>query len=117
MARKNRDEPTSENDEPEPVICPVCERIIPEDHIDRHHLVPKSKGGKETVFLHRVCHDQIHATFTDSQLAKKYSTVEAIVEEPAMQKFVAWIKNKPPTYADSAKESRQTSGSGRGRKR
>jgi hypothetical protein len=82
--------------EPEPTICPMCERVIPDDQQDAHHLVPKSKGGKKTVCLHRVCHDQIHAIFTDAQLAKKFSTIEAILEDPAVQKFVAWVKNKPP---------------------
>jgi hypothetical protein len=26
---------------------------------DAHHLVPKSRGGTETVWLHRICHRQI----------------------------------------------------------
>jgi hypothetical protein len=94
----------------------MCERVIPDDQKDAHHLVPKSKGGKITVCLHRVCHDQIHTIFTDSQLAKKFSTIEAILEDPAAQKFVAWIKNKPPGFSDSAKEAQQGYASGRGRK-
>jgi hypothetical protein len=106
MARKNRDEVASWDVEPEPVICPMCERAIPDDQKAAHHLVPKSKGGKKTVCLHRICHDQIHAIFTDSQLAKKFCTIEAILEDPAVQKFVAWVKNKPPGFSDSAKEQR-----------
>ena len=31
-----------------PVICPLCEREIPKQHIEAHHLVPKSKGGEVT---------------------------------------------------------------------
>jgi len=117
MARKNRDELASwDVAVPEPVLCPMCERVIPDDQQDEHHLVPKSKGGKKTVCLHRICHDQIHAIFTDAQLAKKFSTIEAILEDPAVQTFVAWVKNKPPGFSDSAKESRQSSGRGRGRK-
>ncbi|OJF98718.1 HNH endonuclease [Pararhizobium antarcticum] len=119
MARKNRDDASSWDTEtdPEPVLCPVCARVIPDDQQDAHHLVPKSKGGKKTVCLHRICHDQIHATFTDAQLAKKFSTIEAILEDPAMQTFVAWVKGKHPGFSDSAKPSRDASGSGRGRKR
>jgi hypothetical protein len=117
MARKNRDELAGWDEAaPEPVVCPVCERVIPDDQMDAHHLVPKSKGGKQTVSLHRICHDQIHAIFTDAQLAKKFSTIEAILEDPAVLTFVAWIKNKPPGFSDSARESRQSSGRGRGRK-
>jgi hypothetical protein len=105
MARKNRDDMASWYREPEPTICPICEREIPEDQKDEHHLVPKSKGGRATVCLHRVCHRQIHAIFTESQLAKKFSTVEALLEDPAVQTFVTWIKSKPPGFSDSAKES------------
>lgn len=116
MARKNRDEFASWDEaQPEPVFCPLCERVIPDEQMDAHHLVPKSKGGKKTVSLHRICHDQIHTIFTDAQLAKKFSTIEAILEDPAVQTFVNWVKNKPPGFADSAKESRQSSGRGRGR--
>jgi hypothetical protein len=117
MARKNRDDVDSWYVvEPEPVLCPICERVIPDEQKDDHHLVPKSKGGKKTVCLHRICHDQIHATFTVSELAKKFSTIEAILEDPAMQKFVAWVRSKPPGFSDSAKEPRHAHGSGRGRK-
>lgn len=116
MARKNRDEFDSRNVEPELAICPLCERVIPQGETENHHLVPKSKGGKITVGLHRVCHRQIHAIFTDAQLAKPFSTIEALLQDPAMQKFVAWIKSKPPGFSDAAKESRQGSGAGRGRK-
>ncbi len=115
MARKNRDEPASWDEAaPEPVYCPMCERVIPEDQQEKHYLVPKSKGGKETVCLHRICHDQIHVNLTDAQLAKKFSTIEAILEDPAIRTFVAWVKTKPPGYAAPPKEPRQ--GRGRGPK-
>lgn len=114
MARKNRDEFVSwDEPAPEPVSCPMCERVIPEDQRDEHHLVPKSKGGKKTVSLHRICHDQIHSIFTDAQLAKKFSTIEAILEDPAVETFVTWVRTKPPGFSDSAKESRQSFRRGR----
>lgn len=113
MARKNRDDVASWNVEPEPIFCPICERVIPDDQKDSHHLIPKSKGGKITVCLHQVCHNQIHAIFSEAQLAKKYFTIDALLEDPAMQKFVAWVKTKPAGFSDSAKESRSVAGRGR----
>lgn len=104
MARKNRDELASQDIEAEPVICPLCERAIPDDQIEDHHLVPKSKGGKIKVPLHRICHSHIHAAFTDAQLAKKFSTIAAILEDPAIQKFVNWVKTKPPGFDDKAED-------------
>jgi hypothetical protein len=115
MARKNRDEAASWDEAvPEPVFCPICERVIPDDQQEAHHLVPSSKGGKKTVCLHRICHGQIHSMFTDAQLAKTFSTVEAILEYPAMQTFVAWVKSKPPGFSDTAERSRQLPRRGRG---
>ena len=54
----------------EVLICPLCNRPIPDSEKDAHHLVPKSKGGRETQYLHRVCHRQIHALLTETELAK-----------------------------------------------
>jgi len=36
------------------VTCPLCDRVIPPAQADRHHLVPKSKGGRRTEFLHDI---------------------------------------------------------------
>lgn len=104
MARKNREDFASQDVEAEPVICALCERAIPADQIEDHHLVPKSKGGKMKVPLHRICHSHIHAAFTDAQLAKKFSTIAAILEDPTVKKFVGWVKTKPPGFEDEAKE-------------
>lgn len=78
-----------------PLFCPLCERIIPIAQRDAHHLVPKSKGGRETRFLHRICHRQIHALFTDKELANNYNNVAQLLTHPEMAKFVGWIKTKP----------------------
>jgi hypothetical protein len=72
--------------------------VIPPAQADRHHLVPKSKGGRQTEFLHRVCHRQIHALLTESELAGQYATVEALLQHPELQAFVAWVKTKPDDF-------------------
>lgn len=81
-----------------PVTCPLCDRVIPPAQADRHHLVPKSKGGHQTEFLHRVCHRQVHALLTESELARQYATVEALLQHPELQTFVAWVKTKPEDF-------------------
>ena len=80
------------------LICPLCEREIPPPQCDAHHLVPKSKGGRHTEFLHRVCHRQVHALFTETELARQYATVEALLAHAEMQTFVAWVKTKPDEF-------------------
>jgi 5-methylcytosine-specific restriction endonuclease McrA len=69
---------------PDATTCPLCDRVIPKSQRDAHHLVPKSKGGRQTEFLHRVCHRQIHALLSEAQLARQYATVEALLALPEL---------------------------------
>ena len=86
---------TQPTKEIESLICPICERVIPSSQKDAHHLVPKSKGGRATEYLHRICHRQIHALFTETELAKSLNTAESLKAEPDMQRFVSWVRKKP----------------------
>ena len=86
-------------------VCPLCGREIPPAQSDEHHLTPRLKGGKETTALHRVCHRQIHALFSEAELAQKYNTVDALLEVPEIQKFVHWVKTKPNNFCDGVKLS------------
>ncbi len=92
---------------PNPVICPICEREIPPAQMDAHHLIPRSKGGRETQYLHRICHRQIHALFTETELARHLNSADAIRQHPQMQSFIKWVKNKPDGFYERvAKSSR-----------
>lgn len=90
------------------MICPLCDReMVPGPTIDEHHLIPKLKGGRKgpTVILHKICHRFIHATFTEGELARTYNTIEKLLEQEAVQKFVKWVSKKPPEFYDSTKMS------------
>ncbi len=90
-----------------PIVCPICEREIPPAQMDAHHLIPRSKGGKETQYLHRICHRQIHALFTETESAKRLNSADAISQHPQMQRFIEWVKNKPEGFYERvAKSSR-----------
>ena len=80
------------------VICPICDRPIPESQKDAHHVIPKSKGGKDTQYLHRICHRQIHALFTETELANHLNTANALKENSELQKFIQWVKTKHDAY-------------------
>ena len=86
-------------------LCPLCGRPIPPSQQDEHHLVPKSKNGKETKTLHRVCHRQIHALFTENELAKRYCSPEALLEHPQIQEFVRWVSTKPNDFCPKVRAS------------
>lgn len=87
-------------------ICQLCMRPIPKTQRDAHHLIPKSRGGVETVILHRLCHRQVHAILTESQLANNHSTIEALRAHPEIAKFIEWITNKPTHIQAAIKRSR-----------
>lgn len=90
---------------PSVLICPVCEREIPDAEKDAHHLVPKSKGGRATEYLHRICHRQIHALFTETELARELNTAEALRAHPLMQTFIDWVATKPPGFYQRVSKS------------
>jgi RNase P subunit RPR2 len=73
-------------------ICEICEREgVP---ITKHHLIPKSKHGSETIDVCRPCGKQIHALFTLSELKNRYNTLQKLKREPRMVKFIDWIRKR-----------------------
>ena len=82
--------------------CPLCGRPIPPGvPQSRHHLVPKLRGGKggETVLLHHICHREIHATLSETELARDFATIEALRGHPRIARFVDWVRKRPPGFA------------------
>lgn len=91
--------------------CPLCGReMIPqkpgqESSVDRHHWTPRSQvrpqGKKgEVAVLHKVCHRMLHRLFSDAELATRYNSPESLLTEESVQKFVRWVRRKPPEYVD-----------------
>ena len=93
-----------------PVVCPLCDRPIPPSQRDAHHLVPKSRGGVQTAWLHRICHRQIHALFSETELARDYHRVDALREHPEMARFLAWVRRKPDDFFERTRKSQRLRG-------
>lgn len=91
----------------EPVICPLCDRAIPSSQRDAHHLTPKSRGGVQTVWLHRICHRQIHALFSESELAREYHQIDALRAHPEMLRFLEWVRRKPGHFFERTRKSQR----------
>lgn len=90
-----------------PDICPICEREIAEP-ANKHHLIPVSKGGKNTttVLLHKICHDKIHAVFTENELKRQYNTVESLQVHEEIANFIKWVRKKEPEFYDKSVKTR-----------
>ena len=81
-------------------ICCICHRPLGDVLIEEHHLKPKTFKGRDTVPIHKMCHQKIHATFSERDLLNYYHTADRIREHEEMQKFIKWIKRKEPGFYD-----------------
>jgi len=77
--------------------CWLCDRPLG-TRVQWHHVVPKAKGGRETVPLHPICHRTIHAHFTNAELARAAGSREVLLRNEAVGRFLRWIAGKPPDF-------------------
>lgn len=77
--------------------CWLCCRPLGA-RVEWHHPLPKSRGGRETVPLHPICHRTLHVTFANAQLARIGQNAAALRADPAIARFLAWIACKPPDF-------------------
>lgn len=106
MAKKNRDYLYEDDQPADPVLnCWLCAREMGEV-VEWHHPVPKSRGGKIREPVHPICHQTIHANFTNSDLEKRYATAQALLSHEEIRRFVDWVANKPPDFYAPTKERR-----------
>lgn len=48
--------------------------------------------------MHVICHSKIHSLFSEAELARNYSTVEALLGHAEIDRFVKWVKKRPPEF-------------------
>ena len=88
----------------EPIIvgvCPICDRDMWDGpSIDKHHMVPKSRGGKKTKFLHKICHRKIHSIWSNKELEKEFNDPDVIIQNEEIKKFIQWVQKKTPDFYD-----------------
>ena len=87
-------------------ICELCNRSV--STITKHHLIPLEKGGKkfETLSLCPTCHKQIHALFTNRELATHFHTLESLKRDQKIIKYLKFIENIPADSHVNIKKSR-----------
>jgi len=79
-------------------VCELCRRHVPRRLITQHHVKPKSEGGRHShkTPLCKPCHKQVHATFSNKELAKLYDDMEALRNAESLQPFLKWIAKQKP---------------------
>jgi hypothetical protein len=86
--------------------CWLCDRPLGR-RIERHHPHPKSRGGRETVAVHPICHRTIHALLTNAQLARLPADADTLRRQPDIARFLAWIADKPVDFHAPTLRSRR----------
>lgn len=79
-------------------VCPICNRPYG-GPMENHHLKPVTfrtrtkevHDSSNLVIIHRICHQKIHASFSEKELLDYYHTVERLVEHEEMAKFIKWV--------------------------
>ncbi|WFD11518.1 HNH endonuclease [Tepidibacter hydrothermalis] len=89
------------------VVCELCEREGVET--TQHHLTPREEGGKfmPTANLCIICHKQIHALYTNKELAQRLYTIQLLKNDEKVSKYLKWIKKQPPTTILKVKKSNE----------
>ncbi len=80
-----------------PQTCWLCQPPLG-PRVEQHHPVPKSRGGRQTVPVHPICHRTLHRTLTNKELERTGGDVAALRGQPDIARFVAWVANKPPDF-------------------
>ena len=89
-------------------VCELCKRSgVPK--LTEHHLIPREEGGrdKETALLCEDCHKQIHALYTNKELAMRLNTLEKLKCDYKIEKYLKYVKKQCPSKKLSIKKSRE----------
>lgn len=78
-------------------LCFLCGRTLG-TKVERHHPVPRSRGGRATVPVHPICHRAIHRALDNKRLARDYASAEALRSHPELARFIAWVERKDPDF-------------------
>ena len=85
--------------------CFLCGRPLGRK-VEWHHVVPKSRGGRDTAPVHPICHRTIHRHLTNQQLARDYASADALRAHSEIAKFIAWVADKDPDFHAPTRRSR-----------
>ena len=91
-----------------PPHCFLCGRPLGR-RIEWHHPIPKSRGGRETVGVHPICHRTIHRRLSNKELERDYASAEALRAHPEIARFIAWVASKDPDFHAPTRRRRRGS--------
>ena len=88
--------------------CPFCQRPQP---LTFHHLIPRKlhrrrryqrnfsrESLRRGIYTCRDCHDAIHRTYDEQQLAAAYASPAAIDSDPVLRRHFTWLSRQRRDY-------------------
>lgn len=86
-------------------VCELCVRSPNRTMV--HHLIPKQCGGVNgpSMKVCSACHKQIHAIFTNKELAEFYHSKERLLDHPEMAKYIKWVIKQDPEKRITTRKS------------
>ncbi|HZG70056.1 MAG TPA: hypothetical protein VEY51_00845 [Chondromyces sp.] len=88
-------------------VCELCLR----EGVERteHHLTPKEMGGTfmPTAMLCKPCHKQIHALYTNEELAARLNTIRDLQQDEKIAAYIKWIRKQPPARLVKTRKSNE----------
>jgi len=87
--------------------CELCKRKGVDTTV--HHLLPKEMGGTfgQTAKLCIPCHKQIHALYTNEEIAQRLSSIEQLRNDEQLSRFINWLQKQPATKIMKIKKSNE----------
>lgn len=82
---------------PETGQCWLCSRPLGA-RVEWHHPVPKSRGGRDKVPIHPICHRTLHRRYSNTELERISSDLATLRADPEIARFLAWIEGKDPDF-------------------
>lgn len=94
-------------------ICELCEREV--NKITQHHLTPREVGGRflDTANLCIPCHKQIHALYTNRDLALRLNSISRLRDDEKIARYLKFIRKQPGDAHVSIKKSKAIRKKGR----
>ncbi len=88
-------------------VCELCGRDDVE--ITVHHLLPKEMGGTfgATANLCIPCHKQIHALYTNEEIAARLTSLSDLRKDEKLGRFIRWIRKQPSSKIMKIKKSKE----------
>jgi len=77
------------------LTCWLCLRPLG-SRVEYHHPVPKSRGGRETVPVHPICHRTLHQTLSNKDL--ELLSLADLRANADIARFLKWIAGKDPDF-------------------